>query len=343
MKRHVSNRRGSAGFSLVELMVAVAISLLLLLGVVSIFSSSRVAYESTDQLSRIQETGRFALDEFSRRVRMAGFGGCSREPNFMSSALANSSVLQWNFLKGAVEGFDGNTPSESDTLAIRGPRMDFEPVQVTADMTDPQLPLAVSNTNAFSAGDVVVAYSCEGRAFFQVTGAGGGTLAHAVQGSTPTTPGNAFASTNYPFRTGAEVMPVETALYYIADAQVTPPPASPPPPGTKSLWRRIGLGAPQELVQGVDQMQIEYGEDRTGDRAADQYNKATDVVNWDRVVSVRIALLVRSVEQYGTDPDRNTYQLLSEATGITVPAAGDRRLRQVFTATISMRNRTRIE
>ena len=48
----------AAGFSLVELMVAITLSLLLLTGVVAIFSSSRVSYDSTLQLSRIQDTGR---------------------------------------------------------------------------------------------------------------------------------------------------------------------------------------------------------------------------------------------------------------------------------------------
>src|SRR5690606_32670244 len=51
-------RSAVLGFSVVELMVAMAISLLLLAGVVAIFSSSRSSYETTTRLSRIQENGR---------------------------------------------------------------------------------------------------------------------------------------------------------------------------------------------------------------------------------------------------------------------------------------------
>jgi len=53
---------GARGFSIVELMVAVAISLLLLTGVVAIFVSSKTSYETNERFSRIEENGRFALD-----------------------------------------------------------------------------------------------------------------------------------------------------------------------------------------------------------------------------------------------------------------------------------------
>ena len=52
----------SRGFSVIELMVAMAISLLLLGGVISIFVSSKSSYETNERLSRIQENGRFALN-----------------------------------------------------------------------------------------------------------------------------------------------------------------------------------------------------------------------------------------------------------------------------------------
>jgi Type IV Pilus-assembly protein W len=56
------------------------------------------------------------------------------------------------------------------------------------------------------------------------------------------------------------------------------------------------------------------------------------------VYSVSVALLVRSLEQYGTDRDQRTYQLLN----VSVAAPADRRLREVFSATASIRNRTRV-
>jgi type IV pilus assembly protein PilW len=75
---HVINRNRMAGLSLVELMVALGISVLLLMGVVALFVSSRSSYETTERLSRIQENGRFALDQIASDVRAAGYYDCAR-------------------------------------------------------------------------------------------------------------------------------------------------------------------------------------------------------------------------------------------------------------------------
>jgi type IV pilus assembly protein PilW len=345
----------AGGFSLVELMVAITLSLLLLTGVVAIFSSSRVSYESNDQLSRIQETGRFALEVMSKHVRAAGFSGCAREPKFVSTALNNSTALQWNFLEGPVRGYDasatGWTPAldasitgvlpGTDVLVVRGPRLDVEPTRLTAALTDPQQSLVVASTAGIRAtGDVVMAFSCEALSVFFATPAGT-NLNHGV---TDSVPGNSVATTSFPFTLNTEVIPVETVVYYVAASQGATPPNNTLPVGTTSLWRRVGLGAPEELVQGVENMQLEFGLDNdpnnAGDRMVDNYVAASATTDWQQAIAVRVALLVRSVEQYGADADQRTYQLL---TNTTVNAPGDRRLREVFTTTIGIRSRARVE
>jgi type IV pilus assembly protein PilW len=341
--------RAIAGFSLVELMVAIALSLLLLTGVVAIFSSSRVSYESTDQLSRVQETGRFALEQLSRHIRSAGFAGCSRQPNYVSTSLADATTnLSRDFLGAAVLGYDATGTdwdpeidssitgafAESDVLVVRGPRLDAEPMQLTATMTDPTQPLTVNSTAGvrMPPGEIMMAYSCEAQAIFFGAAGGGTTILHATGGL------NASNTTSFPFRIGAEVVPVETVVYFVGNAQDTVP--SSLPPNTRSLYRRAGEGAAEELVQGVEQMQVEYGVDTDGDRIVDDYMEAPNVTDWQRVISVQIALLVRSIQQYGTDTDQRTYQLL---TNTTVVPPGDRRIREVFQATVSLRNRLRVD
>lgn len=345
MQRHSPNMRTAAGFTIVELMVAMAISLLLLTGVVAIFSSSRVSYESTNQLSRVQETGRFALDLLSRHVRASGYAGCSRAPNFIGTSLNSSDLVQWNFLGGPVQGFDAtgstwvptfdptyvvNAHPESDVLVVRGPRLGAVPTTLTGSMLTRTDALPVSSTaGAGASGSVMMAYSCEGVSVFFGTAAGT-TLLHPESGSVP---GNDIPELSYPFRRNAEVVPVESVVYFVGESSATAPPL------TRSLYRRVGMGLTEELVQGVEQMQVEYGLDTTDDRVVDSYTAATDTTNWQQVIAVRIALLVRSVEEYGNDRDTRSYQVLSTA----VPAANDRRLREVFTSTVSIRNRTSVE
>jgi len=65
-----------AGFSLVEIMVALVIGIMMLLGVSEIFlTGSRSGVTSSD-LARVQESGRIALELVSKEVRRAGYKGC---------------------------------------------------------------------------------------------------------------------------------------------------------------------------------------------------------------------------------------------------------------------------
>lgn len=61
------------GVTLIELMISMAISLILLLGVISIYVTSKHSYVVQDGMARQQENGRFAVEMLTRDLRMAGF------------------------------------------------------------------------------------------------------------------------------------------------------------------------------------------------------------------------------------------------------------------------------
>lgn len=61
------------GFSLIELLVAMAIGLFLVLIISLLFVNSKRTYLAQDANSRIQETARFAHELLSRQARMAGY------------------------------------------------------------------------------------------------------------------------------------------------------------------------------------------------------------------------------------------------------------------------------
>ncbi|MDD1610693.1 MAG: prepilin-type N-terminal cleavage/methylation domain-containing protein, partial [Methylococcaceae bacterium] len=60
------------GFTLIELMIAMLIGVFLMAGILQIFSSAKQAYRLQENLSRLQENGRFAMDYLTKGVRMAG-------------------------------------------------------------------------------------------------------------------------------------------------------------------------------------------------------------------------------------------------------------------------------
>jgi type II secretory pathway component PulJ len=64
------------GLSLVELMVAVLISSLMIIGVLEIFNRSFMADRDNTELTLMQESGRLALEIIGQNARMAGFQGC---------------------------------------------------------------------------------------------------------------------------------------------------------------------------------------------------------------------------------------------------------------------------
>lgn len=106
--------------------------------------------------------------------------------------------------------------------------------------------------------------------------------------------------------------------------------------------RGNGNNAPQPLINGVDSMQILYGEDIDGDTYADVYRNASQVTNWNQIASVRIALLINSQENVADTADTQEYALLDAPLLNTADAPLDnpRFRRRIFTTTIEVRNRT---
>jgi type IV pilus assembly protein PilW len=336
------------GFSIIELLIAMTISVVLLAGVVTLFANSRKTYETTDHMSRIQENGRFALDQIARDLRSAGYLGCAKQAPFQN-ALNNNTTLRWNF-QNPVEGFESTggawapaidpiviNPAaiNSDVLTIRTPDPDAASQRLFSAMvssTD-DLQITPPATAPFKDGDVVMITDCNATSVFQVTSYAAGIIQHNGGGAAP---GNSTADLGYVYQAGATLLPVRTVIYYIRQSANASHGAN-----FNSLWRIVGTGAPEELVEGVDSLQVLYGRDTNGDRLVDDgadgvngYVPADQIADWSTVISVRIGLLVRALDEYGKNPD-----VAHDVIGVNVPAAGDNRDRLVFTSTIALRNK----
>ena len=136
---------------------------------------------------------------------------------------------------------------------------------------------------------------------------------------------NVAAPKSQQFENDATVIELQTVTYSIGLAASGN--------GETALFRQEFNGVVEELVEGVEEMQILYGIDSDNDQFPNQYVTANNVPNFNAVVSIRIMLLIHSIDDFVTEaPQTYTFNGVQ-----TTPA--DRRLRQVFTTTIALRNR----
>ena len=95
------------GFTLVEIMLAITLSLILMAGVVQVYLSSKTSFNVQNQLSKLQQNQRISVDFLQRDIRQAGF-----TPLGDPAISVNSRISVVNDENGAEEG-------NADSITIR--------------------------------------------------------------------------------------------------------------------------------------------------------------------------------------------------------------------------------
>jgi type IV pilus assembly protein PilW len=97
--------RHQSGFTLVELMVAMAIGVTLVLGTATIFDAFLRSSRFQQAVSAQTDSGRYALDRLTREIRMSGY----RDQAWLRPPLANAMVVE-----------DGGTGPDAITVRYEG-------------------------------------------------------------------------------------------------------------------------------------------------------------------------------------------------------------------------------
>lgn len=326
--------RKQTGVSVIEVMVAVAISLILLAGVMQIFLTNKHSYRVQEAFSRLQENGRYAVQFLVQDIRMAGFFGCS------SGVHAPRNIVNLDGVAGAdpIAEFNGNgllgleatdlpltlNPTTtlssvyggSDILQIK--RATNTGIHLDGPMTAANANIkldAATATGMFHDDDILFVTDCEKADIFAANNV---------------TPNGAFITIAHPmsvnidnflskvYQEDAEVMRMLVNTYYVDTNSA----------GVPALFRAsMGNNAsitPEELVEGVENMQLLYGVDSDDDGVVNKFVTSASVTDFTKVLTVRITLTVRTIED----------NIASQVT-----AAGDKRLRRSFTTSVTIRNR----
>lgn len=97
----------------------------------------------------------------------------------------------------------------------------------------------------------------------------------------------------------------------------------------------------EAIADGVENLQVQYGEDLTNDLSVNQWVAANAWNNAFDVVALRVALLMRTPEAFAIEQDAQTYDLYGTVvTPVSADAADNRRLRRVFAGEVNLRNLT---
>jgi type IV pilus assembly protein PilW len=357
------------GFSLVELMVAMVIGLIVLAAVAQIFATSRGTYHLEEGMARVQEGGRFAMEFLAQDIRMAGYAGCNSTGMTVGtvSGTGANTVCSTNFCNGVnpasapfdfnpdgISGYyyagngtdnnltdwnpdlpgtyfaDGQVKAGTDVVIIqRGSTINANLTgNPTPDNANIQILETTDLAGIITAGTVLMITDCKAGDVFRANNisaaSGKKTVAH--------TSGNVSSHLTHSYGNDAELMQLISRAYYIGTG-VSGEPAL-------KMKELVSAGSlvDRELVEGIEEMRILYGEDTdaTADNVADRYRTADVVASWRRVMNVRVGLLARTPVNVDVEPDNRPYTLVP---GQTVSAKNDKRRRQMFSATFQVRNR----
>lgn len=83
------------GFGLVEIMIALVLGLVVVLGITEIFVNARQTYSSQEASARLQEEARYALSRITQDLRMAGMFGCVSQSTIPDAPDAWDTPIDW--------------------------------------------------------------------------------------------------------------------------------------------------------------------------------------------------------------------------------------------------------
>lgn len=321
--KRLASHRSQQGFSLVEIMVALALGAIILLGVTQIFSNNNRTRTEIEQTGIQIESGAYALGLIESDLTNAGYWGEADAQaaggalpavcpglglDLAAAALELQAAMGYPVQgEGALPAGCATPKAGSDFLAVRRASScvlgtvgtacavastDFY-LQVNAcfEPSDSALPLpGVINISSDTDDLVFTQRDCA-------------TLA----------PRYRLLSRVYYVNDSDELVRAELSRDDATDAYLETP-----------------------LVEGVESMNFEYGLDTDADGQVDLHTDSPVGTQWADVAMVRVSLVVRNLQPTAGYTDTRTYVVGGNAYAVPVAFQGHKR--QVYSRTVSIRN-----
>lgn len=319
---------------MVELMVAMVITLVLMAGISQIFLGSKKSFTIQDTLGRMQENGRYAMEIISTDLRRAGYWGGNADINKIEDNTP-AGVLTGNKI-ATDDGTCTNTNwARMLTHSIFG-------LDDTRSGYTCLKPLASGTTHV---GDILVTR------YAAPWVVGGVTTPNFVNNqfyirstlfSGKLFRGQDQAANDIVIGTVKRTAELVSDGYYISNSANADPNKCTGSAVIPSLYRvsmSNGALVNEEIAYGVDQFQVQYGIDTNDDGSVDSYINAPAAASaqWGQVVAARIWLLTRAEcpDPAMTTADQSTRTYVMGNQSYT---PNDTYRRQLYTSTVQLRN-----
>jgi len=335
-KRHFRNPpRDNRGFSLIELMVAMVITLILLAGIAQIYLGSKKSFNIQNSLGRQQENGRYATETVAQDLRRAGYWGGNADVSAVTgtegtetpAATCSATDNTWGrMLDQRIFGFNQDQTTEIGNYAClnKGDGKDYSRGDVVVVRFAAPWVIGGTTTPEYEDNHLYI------RSALTISEEAG----RVFKGQDEADGANAMSTPPAPSERTSELL---ARAYYIGPSGQTCQGAAVP-----SLYRMNlgGSGVPvaEEIAYGIDQLQVQYGLDTDGDNSLDSWLDAgvgglDEDSEWEQVIAARIWVLTR-----GECPETGYTNINTYAMGDENYTPNDGYRRQLYTMTVRLRN-----
>lgn len=322
------NRKQSYGFSLVELLVAMAVGLIIVSGAFGLHSGTRKTQAVNEMQMNMVADARFVIEMIAYDLRHAGMWGGTNKDSLIDckstdsactstitgdtppSSVAGDCAVGWYYdLTRPVFATDGSAGNPYTASCIPASEKYLAGTDILEiRYADSNVPAALLAGQAYVRSNFV-----NGRIFI-------GSPAPTIESYDPN-----------PLTLNHEL---HAYAYYISDY------TDAVGDGIPSLRRVALVNGPQLqnqlLASGVSDLQVQFGEDVNGDQVIDRYVDPDDVTDWTGVYAAKIWLLMRSDEkQLGVNTKKSFS--MAGAPAVTYGGQDDYRYFMV-TSVVNLRN-----
>jgi type IV pilus assembly protein PilW len=260
------------------MMISLALGLLILLGVYTVYQATERGYAYLQGLVYLQENAQIAAYLLRREISMAGYAGC-RKVNDILLDKNNA----YRSIRGDIISTIKNRVPATDAILIG--HLSFDHANLLIPITTERRDIAVSSTSSFKKGNTVIIADCQHANAVRILDVTG----YSTQWLHITP-----AVTQYDV--GAYVGAWRSSLFYIGKTGRSNNAGD----LTSALYIKHDEARDEELIENVDDMQVRYGVKNKAGKLV--FYTADHITDWQKVQAVMIHLLLDSGASILTQP-----------------------------------------